>query len=64
MGLSKQHLIYLFNQEAGVPPIEFHLRLKMQRASQLLALTDLHIKEISSAIGLADSISKHPKRLK
>ncbi|KTD88469.1 AraC family transcriptional regulator [Paenibacillus etheri] len=54
MGLSKQHLIYLFNQETGVPPIEFYLRLKMQRASQLLALTDLHIKEIASAIGMQD----------
>ncbi|MBB3108153.1 AraC-like DNA-binding protein/mannose-6-phosphate isomerase-like protein (cupin superfamily) [Paenibacillus phyllosphaerae] len=53
-GLSKQHLIYLFNKETGCPPIEFFLRLKMQRAGQMLALTNLSIKEICSAYGISD----------
>lgn len=53
-GLSKQHLIHLFNQETGVPPIEYFLRMKMQRAGQYLDLTDLSIKEISGAVGIAD----------
>jgi AraC-like DNA-binding protein/quercetin dioxygenase-like cupin family protein len=53
-GLSKQHLIYLFKREAGCPPIEYYLRVKMQHASQLLDLTDLSIKEIGMTVGIAD----------
>jgi AraC-like DNA-binding protein len=54
IGVSKQHLNHLFKVETGCPPVEFFLRLKMQRAGQLLALTDLSIKEISGAVGIAD----------
>ncbi|WP_178020116.1 AraC family transcriptional regulator [uncultured Paenibacillus sp.] len=54
VGLSKQHLVYLFNREAGLPPIEYFLRLKMQRAGQLLDLTGLSVKEIAGAVGLSD----------
>ncbi|WP_339316302.1 helix-turn-helix domain-containing protein [Paenibacillus sp. FSL R10-2734] len=54
VGLSQQHLIHLFNLETGVPPIEYFLRLKIQRAGQLLDLTELSIKEISSAVGISD----------
>ncbi|GLX66340.1 AraC family transcriptional regulator [Paenibacillus glycanilyticus] len=53
-GLSKQHLIYLFNKETGCPPIEFFLRLKMQRAGEMLALTSLNIKEICTEFGISD----------
>jgi AraC-type DNA-binding domain-containing proteins len=53
-GLSKQHLIYLFNKETGFPPIEFFLRMKMQRAGQMLALTNLSIKEICAEFGISD----------
>lgn len=53
-GLSKQHLIYLFKRETGCPPVEYFLRMKMQRAAQLLDLTDLSIKEISGSVGITD----------
>lgn len=53
-GLSRQHLIHLFNRETGVPPIEYYLRIKMQRAGQILDLTDLSIKEVSDAVGISD----------
>mgnify|MGYP001435491562 CR=1 FL=1 len=53
-GLSKQHLIYLFNKETGCPPIEFFLRMKMQRAGQMLALTNLSLKEIGAEFGISD----------
>jgi len=53
-GLSKQHLIYLFKRETGLPPIEYYLRMKMQRAGQLLDLTDLSVKEVGHAVGLSD----------
>lgn len=53
-GLSKQHLIHLFKEATGFPPIDYFLRMKMQRASQLLDLSDLSVKEIGSSVGLHD----------
>ncbi|MFB5763943.1 AraC family transcriptional regulator [Paenibacillus medicaginis] len=53
-GLSRQHLTYLFKKETGCPPVEFYLRMKMQRAGQMLTLTDLSIKEICSIFGISD----------
>ncbi|WP_230986757.1 AraC family transcriptional regulator [Cohnella fermenti] len=53
-GISKQHLIYLFKQETGFPPIDYYLRLKMQKAGQLLSLTGLSVKEIAALVGLGD----------
>lgn len=54
VGVSKQHLIYLFNAETGVSPIDYFLRLKVQRAGHLLDLTGLSIKEVGSAVGISD----------
>lgn len=53
-GVSKQHLIYLFNRETGFPPIEYFLRMKMQRAAAMLDLTDLDVKQVGNAVGLSD----------
>jgi AraC-like DNA-binding protein len=53
-GLSKPHLIHLFKQTVGYSPIDYFLRMKIQRASQLLDLTDLSLKEISLTIGMED----------
>lgn len=53
-GLSKQHLIYLFKQETGFPPVDYYLRLKMQKAGQLLSLTALSVKEIAAGVGFGD----------
>ncbi|MCL6605705.1 MAG: helix-turn-helix domain-containing protein [Paenibacillus sp.] len=53
-GLSKQHLILLFKEETGIPPIEYFLRLKIQKATQLLSLTGFSIKEIAASIGISD----------
>ncbi|GIO16314.1 transcriptional regulator [Cohnella xylanilytica] len=53
-GVSRQHLVHLFKKETGFPPIEYFLRLKMQKAGQLLSLTDLTVKEIAAAVGVGD----------
>ncbi|HZG83688.1 AraC family transcriptional regulator [Paenibacillus sp.] len=52
--LSPQHLNQLFKEETGFPPVEYYLRLKMRRASELLDVTTLGIKEIAAAVGIAD----------
>lgn len=54
VGLSRQHLILLFNEETGFPPIEYFLRMKIQKAAQMLSLTALSIKEVAANIGMAD----------
>jgi len=53
-GISRQHLIHLFKQETGMPPIEYFLRLKMQRAGQLLHLTSMSVKEVAMVVGIDD----------
>ncbi|WP_150271401.1 AraC family transcriptional regulator [Paenibacillus tepidiphilus] len=52
--ISKQHLNHLFKSSVGFAPIDYYLRLKMRRASQLLDLTTLSIKEICHALGFKD----------
>lgn len=54
LGLSKQHVIYIFKQETGFPPIDYFIRLKVQRACQMLDLTDMSIKEICHSLGIID----------
>ncbi|WP_438444139.1 helix-turn-helix domain-containing protein [Gorillibacterium sp. sgz5001074] len=53
-GISKQHLIYLFNKETGFAPIDYFLRMKMQHAANMLDLTGLTVKEIAASIGMED----------
>ncbi|MCM3782382.1 AraC family transcriptional regulator [Neobacillus mesonae] len=52
--VSKQHLNYIFKQSTGYSPVDYYLRMKMQRAGQLLDLTDRSIKEISALLGFKD----------
>ncbi|WP_018933233.1 AraC family transcriptional regulator [Gracilibacillus lacisalsi] len=54
IGLSKQHVIYIFKKETGFPPIDYFIRLKMQRACEMLDLTDMSIKEICNSLGITD----------
>jgi AraC-like DNA-binding protein len=52
--ISRQHLNYVFRKATGITPIDYYLRLKMQRACQMLDLTDQTIKEVSLALGFGD----------
>lgn len=52
--VSKQHLHHLFKQATGYPPIDYFLRLKMQRAAHLLDWTDRSVKDISLTLGFKD----------
>jgi AraC-like DNA-binding protein len=54
IGLSKPHFVHLFKQVTRYSPIDYFLRLKIQRSCQYLDLTDYHIKEISKSIGIQD----------
>src|SRR5579884_890073 len=54
IGLSKPHFVHLFKQVTRYSPIDYYLRLKVQRSCQYLDLTSDSIKEISKSIGIAD----------
>lgn len=54
VGVSKPHFVHLFKQITGYSPIDYYLRLKIQRSCQYLDLTSYSIKEISTLLGIAD----------
>jgi AraC family transcriptional regulator of arabinose operon len=53
--LSVPHYSACFKRQTGYPPMAYFQRLKIQHAAQLLALTDLRLGEIASAVGLEDT---------
>jgi AraC-like DNA-binding protein len=54
INLSKPHFIHLFKQVTGYSPIDYYMRLKIQRACQYLDLTDQSVKEVSKSVGIQD----------
>ncbi|MDB5052738.1 MAG: AraC family transcriptional regulator [Bacilli bacterium] len=54
VNLSKPHLIHLFKKHTGYSPIDYYLRLKIQRACQLLDFSEFTLKEICGKLGIAD----------
>ncbi len=52
-GLSKFHLIRLFNEEVGVAPHAFQLQLRVSHSRQLLA-SGLAVADVAVACGFAD----------
>ncbi len=54
-GMSSSSLNRHFRRVCGVPPVEYHIRLKIRKACSLLKQTDLNITEISYRSGFEDS---------
>lgn len=54
VGLSKQHLTHLFKKETSFSPIDYFLRMKINRAGQMLDLTDQTVKQIAVSVGIHD----------
>lgn len=51
VNLSPTHISHLFKIEAGIPPGEYLIRLRMQAAQKLLATSLLSVKEVMAAVG-------------
>ena len=51
---SPSHFSMLFQHETGVSPINYFLRLKIQKAFQYLELTNLKLTEISTLLGFEE----------
>lgn len=50
-GLSVYHFARMFKQSVGVPPRVYLTQLRMEKASELLRLTELSITEIAQVVG-------------
>lgn len=53
-GISQSHFFALFKQSTGLSPIDFFIRLRMERACELLESTMLSVKEVATALGYDD----------
>lgn len=53
--LSSSHFSRLFHKKTGYAPIDYFIRLKMQRAAELLVGTTLLVKEIGWQLGYEDA---------
>lgn len=54
--LSPSHFAALFKRKTGYSALDFFLRLKMQRACQLLDNTSLPIKSVAEQVGFTDPL--------
>jgi AraC-like DNA-binding protein len=52
--ISLPHYFALFKQRTGNTPMDFFIRLRMQRACQLLEATSLSVKEVAAELGYDD----------
>ncbi len=55
-GLSVAHLGAIFRRQLNCSPIEFHIRLRLHRACELLEISDHTVSEIAHALGYADPL--------
>lgn len=54
IGLSRSRFHEVFKEATGTAPIDYYLRLKMQRACQYLDLTEQDIRTVAEAVGIED----------
>ncbi|MFK7804948.1 MAG: AraC family transcriptional regulator [Anaerolineae bacterium] len=52
--LSVPHFSRLFREQTGYAPVDYFIHLKLQKASSLLNLTDMSVREIASSVGYED----------
>lgn len=53
VGLSKYHFSRRFKQQTGYPPVEFHVRLRLQKACELLESSTATVSDIASSLGFS-----------
>jgi AraC-like DNA-binding protein len=55
-GLSISHYSRLFKKYIGLSPIDYLTHLRIDRAKELLVLSDVRIKEVSQNVGYVDEL--------
>ena len=51
---SESHLSLLFQKETGISPINYFIRLKIQKACQYIELTSMKLSEIAIRLGFEE----------
>jgi AraC family transcriptional regulator len=54
VGMSPYHFLRAFKASVGVPPHRYQMNLRLQRARELLEITDLPMSEIAAHVGYDD----------
>ena len=57
IGINRCHLTNRFGKETNMPPAEFLMRLRMDKAESLLRETEFSITEIANMIGYTDALA-------
>jgi len=52
--ISRDHFIHLFQKKYGYTPMDYFIRMKVQKACELLVTTNKSIFEISASLGFSD----------
>ena len=52
--MSKPHFARVFKRTTGMPPVQFILGIRIERAKELLDFTDMPVTEIAEASGFYD----------
>ncbi len=55
-GISSDHLAHLFKNAAHTSPMRYLNRLRIEKAQELLTVTDLQIQEIAALVGYSDGL--------
>lgn len=55
VGYTAQHVNRLFSRVLGVTPLQYHRRLKIEKAAQMLAQTALSVQGVASEVGIEDA---------
>lgn len=54
--ISEKHFCRLFRKQYGIPPQEFLINIRLQKAKQLLKTTDLRVKEVAGSVGYSSQL--------
>jgi len=54
IGMSYDNFRRKFKQQTGVPPLQFFLSVKADKAKELLSFTDLEVKDVAIRLGFPD----------
>jgi AraC-like DNA-binding protein len=57
LGLDYNYFRVVFRNQTGLSPYQYHLRLRLERAKELLRATPLSLKDIAWALGFCDEPS-------
>lgn len=55
LSINKFYLTHIFKEQLGMPPIKYLISKRMDKAKNLLALTDLSISEVANKCGYVDT---------